>query len=57
MKFTEYIKNEVRYQNRLKEIGFISTFQYLQNIPLRVIVRIVPDSLRGVIYKIIRKKD
>ena len=53
----EYIKNEIKYQNKLKKIDFIGSLQYLQNIATRLSVRIMPNNLRGILYKIIRKES
>jgi glycosyltransferase involved in cell wall biosynthesis len=51
----EYIKNEIKYQNKLKEIGFINSFEYLRNIATRITVRILPKNIRGLAYSLIRK--
>ncbi len=51
----EYIKNEIKYQNKLKYIGFINIIEYVQNISTRFVVRILPNNMRGLIYKIIRR--
>jgi len=53
----EYIKNEITYQNKLKDIDFINTAEYLQNVLTRFLVRILPNNMRGLIYKMIRREN
>lgn len=42
---------EVRFQNKVRKIGFISIFQFIENISVRFITRVVPNNLRVFIYK------
>jgi len=51
----EYIKNEIKFQNKLQKMGFINYFHYMQNIIIRTFVRIMPSNIRGLIYKLIRR--
>lgn len=46
-----YIKMEISFQNRLKRFGFISITEFLSNILIRLIARIIPNSVRGFLYK------
>lgn len=48
----KYFKSEVRLQKKLKELGYINSFQMLRNIIIRMIVQIlIPNKLRKFIYK------
>jgi len=51
-----YIKNEIIFQRKLLEIGFLNKFEFMKNIAMRVFVRIMPNNIRGILYKIIRKE-
>lgn len=42
---------EIRFQNKIRKIGFISFFQFIENIYVRFITRVVPNKLRKFIYK------
>jgi len=53
----KYILNEIKFQEKLLEINFINYFEFISNIFIRMTARIMPNSLRGFIYKLIRKKD
>ena len=50
----KYAIEEFKFLNRLKEIGFLSTSQFLKSITIRFIARILPKSLLKNIYKRIR---
>jgi len=47
----KYMKSEIRFQDFLLKTRFISLGEYLMNIIIRFIVRILPNSLRAFIYK------
>ena len=40
----------VRFQNHIRELGFISRLNFIQNISIRFIVRILPNRIRELIY-------
>lgn len=42
---------EIRFQNKIRKIGFISLSQFIENISIRFITRIVPNNFREYIYK------
>lgn len=42
--------DEVKFQNHIRKLGFISRWNFLENITTRFIVRIIPNSLREFIY-------
>jgi glycosyltransferase involved in cell wall biosynthesis len=46
-----YVRHEWRLQRRLYEKGFISPGEFLRNGLVRTAVRMMPNSLRGMIYK------
>jgi glycosyltransferase involved in cell wall biosynthesis len=45
-----YLLTELQMQRRLKRLGFISTRVFVFNISVRVVVRLVPNFLRRIIY-------
>lgn len=48
--------NEIKFQNHIRKLGFISKLEFLQNISIRFIVRIIPNSIREIVYhKFLRK--
>lgn len=50
----KYAIAEVKFLNRLREIGFLSTIQFIKNVSIRFIVRLMPKALLKLIYKKIR---
>ena len=50
----KYAIEEFKFLKRLKEIGFLSTSQFIKNVVIRFIARILPKSLLKSIYKKIR---
>lgn len=46
-----YLKQEIRFQKYLREIGFISFVDYISNVCIRSLMRLLPDWLRKVLYK------
>lgn len=54
----KYLKQDLKFQRFLLESKFISTFQFVKNIFIRSIVRIIPNSIRVLVYKgLLRKSD
>jgi glycoside transferase family 2 len=51
-----YAINEYKLQKEFRNIGFINNIEFIENILIRFIPRILPNTLRSIIYKIIRKK-
>ncbi len=51
----EYIKIEKYYLKKLKEIGFMNTYEYRSNLIMRFMVRLAPSKLRGWIYTLLRQ--
>lgn len=42
--------DEVRFQNHIRKLGFISMSEFISNVPIRFFVRIFPNSIRRLIY-------
>lgn len=53
----KYIKAEYELQKNFLEIGLINKIEFLRNITLKNIVRVVPNSLRKIIYNIYLRKN
>lgn len=51
----KYAIEEFKFLNRLKEIGFLSTSQFIKSVLIRFVARILPKSLLKNIYKRLRK--
>ena len=49
--FTEYPYVEMRFQRQLQKLGYIGILMMMTNICIRLVTRLVPNSLRGWIYK------
>ncbi len=45
-----YLKQDLKFQQWLLNVKFITAFEFLINITVRVIVRIMPNKLRKIIY-------
>ncbi len=53
----EYLKRELSFQRYLLESGYINYITFVENVAIRSFVRIVPNSLRAIIYKkLLREK-
>jgi len=48
---SNYFSYEIQLQQRFYEMGLINKLQFLTNLVLRGFVRLVPNELRGMIYK------
>jgi len=47
----KYAHNEYLFQKQLRSLNFISTPEFVKNVSTRLITRIVPNSIREIIYK------
>lgn len=47
----KYALNELRFQNRIRGMKFISYFEFIRNVFSRFFIRIIPNSYREIIYK------
>lgn len=53
-----YAMDEVRFQKELKRLGLLSSLQMYKNIVVRFGVRVMPNSLRSLIYqKLLRRNN
>lgn len=48
----QYFRQDVRFQQVLKNLGIINTAEYVRNIAIRGIVRMLPNKFRTAIYQI-----
>lgn len=46
----KYIRQELDLQREFLELGFINIYEYLTNILIRSTIRLLPNSLRGMVY-------
>lgn len=53
---SNYFTYEIQLQKKFVEIGLISRFEMVTNLALRGFVRLVPNGIRGVIYKNVLRK-
>lgn len=51
----KYACDEVRFQTKMLNLGYINIFRYVLNVSVRFVTRIIPNDLRTKIYRIIRK--
>ena len=47
----KYVTTELRFQNQLRNLGFITSSEYLYDVFIRVITRMMPNTLRAILYK------
>ena len=52
----KYVVNEVCFLNTIRKMGFISLWQFVKNIFIRFIARVIPNSLRATLYKKLLRK-
>ena len=50
----KYAMNEFVFQKELLQLGFINHFEFIRNITIRFISRIVPKGFVKLIYKMLR---
>ena len=50
----DYVINEIRLQRKFFDFGFITLFQFIKNLLIRIPVRLLPNRLRGIVYRYIR---
>lgn len=51
----KFFKEELRLQNEFLKMKFINRFEWLQNVVLRALPRLLPISLLKIVYKTLRK--
>ena len=47
----KYLKQDLKFQKFLFDFGFVSCFQYMKNVVVRSVVRLMPNGIRSFIYK------
>ena len=52
-----YVHTEIHFFSMLHQIGYISRFNMACNILQRIFVRILPNSVRGAVYKYLLRKN
>ena len=52
----QYLKQDLKFQQWLLNVKFITAFEFLINITVRVIVRLMPNKLRIIFYKKVLRK-
>lgn len=52
----KYAMNELRFQNMMRKMGMIDWGRFIINVAIRFPARIIPNSLRGFLYKKIMRK-
>ena len=52
----KYVTTELRFQNLLRNLEFITFSEYLYNVFIRVITRMMPNTLRAILYKKVLRK-
>jgi glycosyltransferase involved in cell wall biosynthesis len=53
----KYAINELKFQTEIKKMGFINNHEFLKNISVRFLFRVIPNLLRAFLYtKLLRKQ-
>lgn len=52
----KYAQDEFKFQCKLLSLGFIGYFQFMKNASIRFISRMIPNEVRGLLYKKILRK-
>ena len=52
-----YALNEIRLQYKFLDSDFITVFQFIKNLLIRIPVRLLPNRLRGLVYRYIRTQS
>ena len=52
----KYAMDELRFQNMMRKMGMIDWKRFIMNVAIRFPARIIPNSLRGFLYKKIMRK-
>lgn len=47
----KYAMDEIYFQNAIRKMGFISLWQFIKNVFIRFVARIIPNSVRATLYK------
>ena len=52
----KYAQDEFKFQCKLLSLGFIGYFQFMKNASIRFVSRMIPNEVRGLLYKKILRK-
>lgn len=52
----KYARDEYRFQSLLRQLRFISWFDFVKNVGIRFTTRLMPNSLRALVYKKLLRK-
>ncbi|KAA6333665.1 UDP-Gal:alpha-D-GlcNAc-diphosphoundecaprenol beta-1 3-galactosyltransferase [termite gut metagenome] len=52
----KYVIDEFKFQKTIRKIGFISSMDFIRNVSIRFMIRIVPNFLRIFLYKTLLRK-
>lgn len=52
----KYAMDEIYFQNAIRKMGFISLWQFIKNVFIRFVARIIPNSVRATLYKKLLRK-
>lgn len=52
----KYALDELRFQNAIRNLSFIDNLEFVENISIRLISRIIPNKIRTILYKRILRK-
>ena len=52
----EYFKREIAFQSFLRKIGLLTATEYIGNILLRAPIRLTPEFVRALCYKLLLRK-
>lgn len=52
-----YVCNELHFQKLMSQIGFITRVQFVKNIIIRIGFRLIPNSVRAKLYKIVLRSN
>lgn len=51
----KFYRQEIKLQQEFRDIGFINSMEFIQNVLFRALPRLLPESILSVIYKMLRK--
>lgn len=53
----KYLQQELKFEKFLLDINYINRIEFIQNISIRTIIRIIPNKIRTIIYKKMLRKS
>ena len=52
----QYLKQDYKFQNFLLKIGFTTKLEFLLNVVIRTVIRLIPNTVRSYFYEIFLRK-